>query len=134
MMETGNPRACTSLDMVIVDDDLDQANSLAMLLQQQGVSIEVANNAFAGLNLVRRHRPAVVMLDIAMPGMTGDEAALLVPRISPGTRVVLMSGYQESLVSSARKSLNVHAILEKPVPVAAIARFTRETSSETPSD
>lgn len=128
-MRTAENDTTAKLDMVIVDDDLDQANSLAMLLRQQGVSVEVADNAFAGLNLIRRTRPSIVMMDIAMPGMTGDEAAQMVPSVSPGTRVILMSGYQASLVSSARKSLDVHAILEKPVPVSAVARFARESKS-----
>lgn len=118
--------------MVIVDDDPDQALSLAKLLEQQGITVEVAENAFAGLNLIRRTLPTIAVLDIAMPGMNGDDASRLVPRISPGTRVILMSGYQASLVASARKSLDVHAIMEKPVPVAAIARFARESSE--PSD
>lgn len=120
----------SNVEMVIVDDDPDQSQSLAMLLREQGVSVEVADNAFAGLNLIRRTRPAIVLMDIAMPGMTGDEAAQMVPSVSPGTRVILMSGYQANLVSSARKSIDVHAILEKPVPVAAVARFAREARSE----
>lgn len=120
----------SDVEMVIVDDDPDQSQSLAMLLREQGVSVEVADNAFAGLNLIRRTRPAIVLMDIAMPGMTGDEAAQMVPSVSPGTRVILMSGYQANLVSSARKSIDVHAILEKPVPVAAVARFAREARSE----
>jgi DNA-binding NtrC family response regulator len=120
----------SDVEMVIVDDDPDQSHSLAMLLREQGVSVEVADNAFAGLNLIRRTRPAIVLMDIAMPGMTGDEAAQMVPSVSPGTRVILMSGYQANLVSSARKSIDVHAILEKPVPVAAVARFAREARSE----
>lgn len=124
--DAGTP---SSLDMVIVDDDPDQTHSLALLLREQGVTVEVADNAFAGLNLIRRTRPAIVLMDIAMPGMTGDEAAQMVPSISPGSRVILMSGYQASLVSSARKSLDVHAILEKPVPVAAVARFAMDAKS-----
>lgn len=130
-MQPANEAKTSKLDMVIVDDDLDEANSIAMLLRQQGVAVEVADNAFAGLNLIRRTRPDIVMMDIAMPGMTGDEAAQMVPSISPGTRVILMSGYQASLVSSARKSLDVHAILEKPVPIAAVARFAKESKGET---
>ncbi len=74
----------SDVEMVIVDDDPDQSQSLAMLLREQGVSVEVADNAFAGLNLIRRTRPAIVLMDIAMPGMTGDEAAQMVPSVSPG--------------------------------------------------
>jgi DNA-binding NarL/FixJ family response regulator len=83
---------------VLVADDhaLVREGIRALLLADPG--IEVVGEAADGLQAVdecRRLRPDVVLLDIAMPGLGGLEAALLIRRDCPASRIVVLSQYDD---------------------------------------
>ena len=63
------------LRILVVDDNLDAAASLAELLCLQGQDCSTAHDGFAALELVRRIQPQLVILDLGMPGMDGIETA-----------------------------------------------------------
>lgn len=77
MAEAREPRPQRIL---IVDDNVDAAESLATLMRLQGHNVEVANQSSAALDIVERFRPAVAILDIGMPGLNGFELAKAVRR------------------------------------------------------
>jgi DNA-binding NarL/FixJ family response regulator len=88
------PNARTSLRAVLVDDDELFAESLAALLAaEEGIEVIgwVADGADA-VDLVAVEHPDVVVMDLAMPGMNGVEAARIISRQAPATRIVLLSG------------------------------------------
>jgi len=64
-----------ALCVLVVDDNEDQASSLSMLLENSGYDSHVCHNSQECMELVDRLRPDVVLLDIAMPGVTGYEIA-----------------------------------------------------------
>lgn len=61
--------------VMVVDDNVDACDSLAMLLRLQGHEVHVANTGVAALKLVEQHRPQLMFLDLGMPGMDGYEVA-----------------------------------------------------------
>ena len=61
--------------VLVVDDNGDAAESLAMLLRLLGVSVHVVNSGAAALDALSHAVPDVVLLDIGMPGMDGYEVA-----------------------------------------------------------
>jgi CheY-like chemotaxis protein/two-component sensor histidine kinase len=61
--------------VLIADDNVDAAESLAILLRLSGHSVVVAHDGIAALRLASCERPDVVVLDIGMPGMNGYEVA-----------------------------------------------------------
>jgi CheY-like chemotaxis protein len=61
--------------VLVVDDNADAADSLAMLLQLSGQEVRVAYDGPTALTLARDFRPQVVLLDVGMPGMDGCEVA-----------------------------------------------------------
>lgn len=61
--------------VLVVDDNRDSANSLGMLLRLMGAEVEVVYDGPSALDAVKRYRPAVVLLDLGMPGMDGYEVA-----------------------------------------------------------
>jgi PAS domain S-box-containing protein len=61
--------------VLVVDDNVDAAKTLELLLQQLGQEVEVVHDGPAALEAARRRRPEVVLLDISMPGMDGLELA-----------------------------------------------------------
>jgi CheY-like chemotaxis protein len=82
--------------VVVVDDNVDGAKSLAGLLELLGHRAVVAHTGPAGLEAVRAARPDLAILDIGLPGMDGYELARRL-RDDPLTRGVVLaavSGYR----------------------------------------
>src|SRR5262249_40856484 len=81
--------------ILVVDDNRSNANSLGVLLRALGQDVEMAYDGPAALELVRRRRPDLVLLDIGLPGMDGYEVARRC-REDEGLRrimLVAMTGY-----------------------------------------
>ncbi len=76
LADTASPVARESqCAVLVVDDNRDAANSLAMLLKTMGHHVEVAHSGEQALECIRTAPPEVVFLDIGMPGMDGYEVA-----------------------------------------------------------
>ena len=67
--------ALTSHRVLIVDDNRDAANSLAVLIRMQGHEVRVAHDGISALDTVRAYQPSLIFLDIGMPEMDGYEVA-----------------------------------------------------------
>ena len=65
--------ALKGIQLLLVEDDPDQRNLLRRVLEQQGASVRVADDADRGLELLRSHPPQVLVSDIGLPGMDGYE-------------------------------------------------------------
>ena len=61
--------------VLVADDNVDSAESLAMLLSLMGHEVEVAHDGSAAVELAGEYRPEVILLDIGMPKLNGYEAA-----------------------------------------------------------
>jgi CheY-like chemotaxis protein len=77
--------------ILVVDDNTDAAESLADLLRVYGHDARVAHNGLAALELVPAFLPAVVFLDIGMPGMDGYEVARRLRRMPEGVEALLIA-------------------------------------------
>jgi PAS domain S-box-containing protein len=71
----GRPARAAPRRVLVVDDHVDAAESLAMLLRVQGHEVRVAHDGPAALRLAEADPPEIAFLDIGMPGMTGHELA-----------------------------------------------------------
>jgi CheY-like chemotaxis protein len=69
------PAAGAARRVLVVDDNVDAAESSAFLLRFSGHEVEVAHDGEAALKAVRDFRPEVVLLDIGLPGLSGYEVA-----------------------------------------------------------
>jgi PAS domain S-box-containing protein len=103
--------------ILVVDDNKDNANSLAKLLQFSGHEVQVSYDGLQGLEMARSHRPQIVLLDIGLPGMSGYEIAGHI-RATSGlekTLLIAMTGYaqEEDKARSLRAGFDRH--LCKPV-------------------
>ena len=81
----------TSLRLLVVDDNVDAAESLAQLLSLYGHETRVADSGLSSLAIVREFRPALVFLDIGMPGMSGYETARRIRADDPLGSVTLVA-------------------------------------------
>ena len=90
--------------ILIVEDNFDQAQTLRAFLGLKGHRLEVATNGSLALEMARRARPDVVLLDIGLPGVDGFEVARELRREYGDTvRIIAVSAYGSE--SDRRQSL-----------------------------
>jgi CheY-like chemotaxis protein len=77
--------------ILVVDDNVDAADSLAMLLRLQGHEVQVAHDGPTALQLTASSLPEMVFLDIGMPGMDGHEVARRLRRQHEREALVLVA-------------------------------------------
>jgi signal transduction histidine kinase len=81
--------------ILVVDDNRDAVDSLAMMLKLSGNDVEVAYEGESALRIAQSFRPDAVVLDIGLPGMDGYEVARRLRRMAEtaGALVVAVTGY-----------------------------------------
>ena len=88
--------------VVVIDDEPLVVEACAMILRVSGFQVTTAQDGESGLRLIRELLPAVVVSDIRMPGITGDELASIL-KAGPTTKhipVLLMSAHGHAPVKS----------------------------------
>ena len=66
------------------------------------------------LGYAQTHRPAVAVIDVCMPQMSGLEVQSQLRKISPSTRVIIFTGKEDSLVRSTALNAGASAFMSKP--------------------
>ena len=80
--------------ILIVEDNFDQAQTLRAFLGMKGHRLEVAQSGPIALEMARRARPDVVLLDIGLPGLDGFEVARELRReYGDAVRIIAVSAY-----------------------------------------
>lgn len=110
-------RFAPRLRIVVADDNPDLADTLALLLSLDGHEVHCADDGGSALELVRRVRPQVALLDISMPVMSGYGVASAIRAMPWGedVRLIALSGDGEpgSNERAADAGFDVH--LAKPI-------------------
>ncbi len=103
--------------IVVADDNVDSAESLAALLTLSGHSVFVAHDGAAALRLTRALRPTLVVLDLGMPVMDGYEAARQIRTDAGGAEPVLvaLSGFGQAGDRERSRQVGFDLHLIKPV-------------------
>ncbi|HEY0112423.1 MAG TPA: PAS domain S-box protein [Allosphingosinicella sp.] len=107
--------------ILVVDDDTDVRGFLSESLEGMGCRVVAAASGREGLEALRKARPDLVLMDYAMPGMTGAEAAAEARRLHPGLPIVFVTGYAESEQLEAALGRDV-PLLRKPFTLADLAQ------------
>ncbi|NCD24703.1 MAG: hybrid sensor histidine kinase/response regulator [Deltaproteobacteria bacterium] len=105
------------VSVLVVDDERDFADVLTERLAARGVQAQAAYNGTQALEMVREHRPEVVLLDINMPGMNGLETLERIKAQSPRTEVVLLTADSALTTAVAGMKLGARDYLLKPADI-----------------
>jgi CheY-like chemotaxis protein/two-component sensor histidine kinase len=109
---------------VIIDDNKDAARTLVMLVEQLGGTARMAHDAASGLAAIDEFEPAIVFLDIGLPGIDGYEACRRI-RQRPARKnmtVIAVTGWGQPQDKQRALDAGFDAHLTKPVDPAALER------------
>ncbi|HET7311486.1 MAG TPA: PAS domain S-box protein [Mycobacteriales bacterium] len=129
-MEDGDAGA--RLSIVVVDDAADVRSLVRTRLRLSG-HFDVVADGGTGLEAVAlsaQHLPDVVLLDVSMPRMDGLEALPRIMTVSPGSRVVMYSGFDERGLATRALALGAVGFLEKSVPIDELADRVRQLAAD----
>jgi PAS domain S-box-containing protein len=102
--------------VLIIDDENEVRQVTAEILDLSGIATCQAANGLQGLELFRQHIDEIdlVILDLSMPGMSGEEVLKRLWQLKPGLAVTLLSGYDQHEVTRRMGSDHVLSFLQKP--------------------
>ena len=107
-------------NVLIVDDDNGIRFTLEGIIDDEGYAVRGAQDGYEAIELVKVINFHWVFMDIRMPGINGVETYLEIKKISPESKVVMMTGFSvEALVKKALEE-GVYTVLYKPLPVEQV--------------
>jgi len=118
MTSTGTSKqAAQGWRMLVVDDNVDAANMIAMVLQHYGHQTETVYSAHGALEMAVEYRPDFVVLDIGLPGMDGYEVARRLRQIPElkDTRLIAATGYGQDADRQRAEEAGFDYHLVKPI-------------------
>ncbi|HVG06363.1 MAG TPA: ATP-binding protein [Thermoanaerobaculia bacterium] len=115
--EADAPFPSRGLRVLVVEDNVDAAESLAALLHLWGHEVRMVHDGLAAIDAAREHHPEVVLLDIGLPGLDGYQVAkrLREDASMDGALLVAMTGYGQPEDRRRSREAGIHHHFVKPV-------------------
>ena len=102
--------------IVAIDDELEFTKTIDQFFSQRGYEVHVALTGTSGLELVDYHQPQVVLVDLKLPGMDGDELLQHIRRTHPDIKVIIITAYNDGGKTRDRLlALGAFAHFDKPL-------------------
>jgi FixJ family two-component response regulator len=98
----------------LLEDDASVLKALGRLLSSAGLHAEKFSDCSEFLCYVRTHRPAVAMVDVCMPQMSGLEVQSRLREVSPSTRVIIFTANPDPRVRTTALNAGASAFFVKP--------------------
>jgi signal transduction histidine kinase len=118
--------------MMVVDDNIDSASTLAFLLRSQNHQVMVAHDGYTALEIVEEFTPDIAVLDIGMPGMDGYELARRLRDRYPDGKLQLVAltgwGGAEDRERTRRSGFDFHLV--KPIRLEDLAEIMSRNGKE----
>ena len=112
--------------VLIVDDDVDHAESLADVIEMRGHSVQLAHSGEEAIEYFRAVVFDFVLLDVRLPGINGVETFLEFKKIWPTAQVMMMTGFSvEQLVSRAIEG-GALGVLSKPFAATEVIELLNQ--------
>lgn len=115
--------------VLLVDDETEFVETLAMRLETRGLRVDTADSGEAALAKVQEKQYDAVLLDLAMPGMDGVETLERIREHNPDAQVIVVTG--RATVQKAKEVIRLGALdlLEKPVEIETLTELIDQAAT-----
>jgi len=112
--KTQDPGPKTNKKILIIDDEPQLVESIAVRLKASGYAVSTAPDGVSGINKFKEAEPDLVILDIMMPGLSGLDILRELKQLNSGVPVIMLTAYgtPQSAIESLR--LGAYDHLAKP--------------------
>ena len=102
--------------IVAIDDEEEFINMLDDYFRLRGYNISIAMKGTRGIELIKEKKPDIIILDLKMPGVSGEEVLALSKKVHPKTEVIFVTAYDDGGKTKARMlEAGAYAYLDKPL-------------------
>ena len=102
--------------IVAIDDEIEFIDVIKNYFELRGYDITVAIRGTKGIELIKEKKPDVVLMDLKMPGIDGDEVLSLLKSMDPSPKVIFVTAYDDGGKTKARLlKMGAYAYFDKPV-------------------
>jgi len=101
-------------DVLVIDDDESICEGCRQTLEEEGLLAAIARDGLQGLKLVEDTHPRVVLVDLKMPGMTGQEVIAKISEIDPSIVSIIITGYGSIDAAVETMKMGAFDFLTKP--------------------
>jgi DNA-binding response OmpR family regulator len=117
-------------DILIVDDEVDFAETFAERLRLRGFCVSVAYGGEQALQILEESAVAVMVLDLKMPGIDGLEVLRRVKKSHPEVEVIILSGHGSELDEAYGRSLGAFEYLRKPADIGDVVEAVKRAGKQ----
>ena len=118
----------STLRVLVVDDHELTRITLQMVLSSQKnmTVVGLATNGKEAVEMVKRHRPDVIVLDLQMPVMDGWTASDQIKAIAPDTQIIAYSSVEEAKTKDPKSIVSWDVFCKKEVPTTELVALVRQ--------
>src|SRR5271166_7067557 len=125
----------TSERILVIEDDRAVQKALKRLFEAEGFTVDIAGNGAAGLEMFRAAAPAVLVLDLSLPGTPGQDVCREISQAAPSLPIIILSARTEVMDKVLLLELGAHDYVTKPFSpreLLARVRTAMRRSTRTP--
>jgi len=124
--------------VLIIEDDTRIHKTLRLLFESEGYTLETASDGAAGLETFRSFKPAVVILDLKLPKMSGRDVIRQIKKEAPSQPVIILSAVSEEIDKVLLLELGADDYVTKPFSpkelLARVRAVTRRAERTLPAE
>jgi len=112
--------------ILIIDDDDQLRNSFKKLLSEEGYKVDGAASGEAGLNIIKKEIPDLVIVDMRLPGMNGLETFKTIHKIEPKLPVIIMTAFGTTEIAIEATKLGAFDYILKPFDIPDMLSLVKQ--------
>jgi len=129
------PAPATAERILVIEDDRAVQKALKRLFETEGFTVDVAGNGAIGLEMFRAAPPSVLVLDLRLPGMPGQDVCREISQSAPSLPIIILSARTDVMDKVLLLELGAHDYVTKPFSpreLLARVRTALRRSARTP--
>jgi two-component system cell cycle sensor histidine kinase/response regulator CckA len=116
--------------ILVVDDDSDITWFFRQILEGEGFSVSTAQKGAEALELARKEKFDLAILDVVLPDIQGDKLAKELSKKNKSLKIIFVTGFTQKLEGLDSTGLNIVLVMEKPVMYEQLKEAVKKALTE----